>query len=573
MSHLPESRSSRPPHLSDDNLVRMMDQELSSARRLFAKGHLTRCAGCQARFDSLERTAHRVIVLRQSVVDRLSPLSSTTRHEFLRQVDIQLESTPARSWWNRFPDSLQGLRVGNVASSWASSMAIIFAVFFLLLVWRSQIHSVSAAEFLNRAVSADQTPARVTHSGLIRRRFRVTTPGKTIEHDVYRDVSGRSQPQSSEQNSDDADLPARLALAGVNWDDPLSAVSFRNWHDRQSHPKDEVHPTGDGLLTVSTKLATSEIAQESLTVREGDFHPVERTIQYREFGAVEISEVSVDLLTGTSAVRPFVDRKPFHAVPALLVPSLPPLPTATQMDETELEALLILDQQNADMGEQVEVTRNVQGVNVLGLVESEERKEELMDSLNSLPFLSVRIESYDDLRSADGPVNTQSTEEQSAIAEVSPLERYFMQQGRSREDLSRISAALFNTSLAIGESTRSIEQIVIRFPSDENLTPVAIQSRQELLSRTISRLQDDLNKQQQLLEDARISFDLVAPTLESPDACGIDLVGIAERNAAATKELISGASEHADTETKIAAKLTETISELRDAGLAFNPRP
>jgi hypothetical protein len=451
-------------------------------------------------------------------------------------------------------------------------MILICAGLILFSVRRWQFSTVSAAEFLNRAVASDASPSKIAGSGVIFRRFRVKTRKRTIEHTVYRDISGRRQPKNVKVDAEEADLAIRLALAGVNWDDPLSAVSFKNWHDRQQDPEDEVHSSREGLLTISTRLPSTGIAQESLIVRKDGFHPIGRTIEYREFGTVDISEVSLDFLSWDAAnLLLFEPQSDYRAAtPRVLARAL--IPGTAQMDETELKARLVLNQQDADTGEQIEITRDLNGVQVQGLVESEERKRELKESLRTIPFLSVNIRSFDDLKSATSPsAQVAATRQRFAVAQVSPLEEYFVQHGRSRDDLSRISAGLFNYSLAINRSSRSIEQIVLRFSADGDLTPAAIHSRDELLTRNAARLLNDLKEQQGLLDEAGITFESDAIAPSNPDAVSAGLASLAERNAAATRELISGASGSDRSEKPMAAELAETISQLRTAALTFIP--
>jgi hypothetical protein len=451
-------------------------------------------------------------------------------------------------------------------------LILVSAGLILFSLWRWQLSTVSAAEFLDRAVASDASTAKIGGSGVMRRRFRVKTAKKTIEHSVYRDISGRRQPKNAKADSGDAGLAIRLALAGVNWDDPLSSVSFKNWHDRQLNPNGEVHSSGQGLLTNSTRLPSTIIAQESLTVRADGFHPVERTIEYREFGTVDISEVSLDFLSWDGANQRFFEPQPDNKPATTRVPARVLIPGTRQINETELQARLVLNQKNADTGEQIEITRDVKGVQVQGLVESEERKRELKQSLQPIPFLSVTIRSFDDMKSATNPsAQVAATQQRFAVAQASPLEQYFVEHGRSRDDLSRISSGLFNFSLAINRSSRSIDQIELHFSADADLTPAVIHSRDELRARNVARLLNDLKEQQGLLDEAGITFESDALASSNPDPGSADLVRLAERNAAATRELISGASASDRSEKPPAAELAETISQLRAAALAFIP--
>ena len=559
-------------HLSENALTRMICQEISPARRFLAKRHLNRCTQCRARLELRERTVLEAIEHRRIVAEQLGPLSSARRDSFIQQLDLLLESAPAKPWWKRLPQQLGAWPFWNFALSVKSATIAIFAAGLILFsVWRWEPPAVSAAEFLDRAVASDQSTPKLPGSGVIHRRFRVKTVNKTIEHDSYRDISGHHNPRNDNVDAEGADLVIRLALAGVNWDDPLSAVSFKIWHDRQSDRNDEVRSSGEGLLTIRTGLPTTSIAQESLTVREDGFHPVARTIEYRDYGTVEISEVSLDFLSWEKANQLFFLPEPESRLPAPRVPSPALLPSIPQMNETELEARLILNQRNADTGEQIEITRDVRGVQVQGLVESEERKRELNESLQAIPFLSATIRSFEDLQSTRGPdAQTTATQQQSAVAQVSPLEQYFVQHGRRRDDLSRISAGLFNSSLDINRSSRSIAQIALRFSADEDLSPAAIHARDELLSRTVERLLNDLKEQQQFLEETNLAFESAAVSPRNPDA-DIDLMHLAELNTALTRELISGAGESVRSEKVMAADLAETISQIRTAALTYIP--
>jgi hypothetical protein len=309
-----------------------------------------------------------------------------------------------------------------------------------------------------------------------------------------------------------------------------------------------------------------------LTVTEESFHPIKRTVEYGPLGTIEISEISVDALSGDDAKQLFFASEP-NTSAAVGVPVRALLPTTAQLNETELEARLTLNRMSADTGEQIEITRDDKQVRVKGLVDSEERKRGLSQSLQTLPFLAVTIESFDDLKSASSPSSQVSPAyRQSTLAQVSPLEEYFVEHGRSRDDLSRVSAGLFNCSLAINRSSRSIEQIAVRFSVNEDLSPTAARARDELLSRSVERLLNDLGAQRQFLDDAGITFESnLRPTNAQPNSTG--LRDFAERNTAATKWLLSSPTESGRSEmlkTK-AAELAETISQLRTAAFTYIP--
>lgn len=560
------------PHLSEDALTRLVCLELSPAQRFVAKRHLRRCGQCRARFALLARVERMIVQRRQNAISRLGPLSPAWRDEFLQELDVLLEAVPASPWWKRLRMQCGVRPFGISAPSLSGAMLMICTGLIALSVWHWHPPTVSAAEFLTLAAKSDERPAKIAGSGVVHRRFRFKTEKKTIEHDAYRDISGR-QLGNDNVDREDADLVIPLALAGVNWENPLSAVSFKNWHDRQTNPDDEVRSFGKGLLTIRTRLSSTNIVQETFTVREDGFHPTQRTIEYRDLGTVEISEVSLDILSWERAnqLLRFMPQ-PENKLASRRLPLGSLLPSVVQMNEAELEARLILNQKSADTGEQIEVARDGKGVQVRGLVESEERKTELKQSLQAIPFLSVTIRSFDDLKSNRAPrAQIAPSQEQSAVAQVSPLEQYFVQHGRSRDDLSRISAGLFNSSLAINRSCRSIEQVTLRFSDANELSPAAIHARDELLSGTVERLLNNLNDEQEFLSKADIPLESAEGRSLNFDDNRLDLAHLADENTLLTRELVSGAGESNRSEKELAAEVAETISRLRSEALTIIP--
>ena len=562
-----------PSHLSDDALTRMASEEPSRARRWLARTHLDHCEHCSARYEQYARAACSLTRYRQDIIDRLGPLSSARRNRFLQHLDGVLESQAARPWWKQ-PLARWGIQpFGSYEPSVAGALVAAFAAIAALALWHAHLPAVSASEFMNRAVASDRMPGKITGPGVIRRRFRIQTAQRTIERSVYLDTLGRGQPRAVAIGSQDADLAARLALAGVSWSDPLSAASFQNWHDSQEHPADEVHSAGNGLLTIRTRLQSSLVADESFTVREDGFHPIERIIEYRDFGTVDISEISLDLVSSDKTDELLV--KPLPATRAIERPSAArdlPLPAA-EMNEAELRARLILNQQHGDTGEQIEIRRDDKGVQVKGLVESEARKRELIESLRGVPSLAVAIQSFDDLKpNPQTAAPTVPVEQRSSVAVVSPLEQYFLVQDRGRDDLSRISAGLFNLSLAIQRSSRLIDQMDLRFGENPDLTPAATQARNELVSRAAAQLRDALSEQQRLLREANITPEPAAVDSPGPEG-GRSLADLAARDVAVTQELVSGPSPSVRSGPAIAAELAQSILELQSRANQFSAVP
>ena len=570
MMSLLDSGSASRFHVSGSVLTRMATDELSLFLKLLAQRHLNRCSKCRAEHRRIVRTALDIVEYRQAALKRIGPLPSAKRELFIRRLDAELWSA-RRPWWRRLLPRPEILAYATSPPALISALILIVAGLVTVSVLRWPVPTVSAAEFMDRAVVSDRRPAQLPRSGVICRRLLIKTGQKTLEHPIYRDLSGHRQRKYARVGREEADLAARLALAGVNWDDPLSAASFKSWHDRQVHPVDKVQSSGDGLLTMSTRLPSTDILQESLTVAGDSFHPVQRTVEYRAIGKIEVSEISVAVLSADKANQLFFELQPENSSAIRSIPAGPLLPTDAQLNETELLARLTLNRLSADTGEQIEITRDAKQVRVNGVVETEERKQQLSQSLQAMPFLAVTIHSFDDLRSVSAPRSpAPPAHQQSTLAHISPLEEYFVDHGRSRDDLGRISAGLFNCSLSISRSSRSIEQIALRFSSADDLTSAAIRARDELLSRSVEMLINDLKEQEGLLRETGITFESTPlPTQTGADQ--LNLKDLAGRNTAATKWLISGTAESGRSEflKAKAAELAQTISELRSAAFAY----
>ncbi len=80
-----------------------------------------------------------------------------------------------------------------------------------------------------------------------------------------------------------------------------------------------------------------------------------------------------------------------------------------------------------------------------GVVESNARKQELVAQLRTVPHVLPAIFSVDDLRThgeADGTVS--SVRAYSTVAQVSPLEQFFVAQGRGADTLNSTSQRLLD---------------------------------------------------------------------------------------------------------------------------------
>src|SRR5262249_53409565 len=150
-------------------------------------------------------------------------------------------------------------------------------------------------------------------------------------------------------------------------------------------------------------------------------------------------------------------------------------------------------------GEQVHVSRSDDAVQVKGIVDTNERKQELLAQLRMLPYVSASILSVEELSSGTAQANADitSVRQYSVDAPPSPLQEYFRSQSRSPEDLNRVTHTLLDASLSVGREGGSITELLDRFAS-QHLTEQSATAVGELISHHLERLSAQLR----LEEDA-----------------------------------------------------------------------
>ncbi len=168
---------------------------------------------------------------------------------------------------------------------------------------------------------------------------------------------------------------------------------------------------GGQMLMLTTTAPEGPVAEQSLTVRASDFHPVSRRIAFRDSATIEIAEVEFKILPWSA-----VDASVFEPLPTVdmagTASSARILPfrmlttiSAGQLDEAELSVRLVLNQLHADMGEQIQINRGPQGIEVTGLVDNDERKRQLQMPLRAVPHVTASIQSLADLKDSPAVSN------------------------------------------------------------------------------------------------------------------------------------------------------------------------
>jgi len=551
-------------HLSDEQIIAAIDGDSPAPFSANAARHLDSCWQCLARRQQLQDTIVRVVDYQRELVAPFLPPPAGGEDRFIARLDDQIQSAGRRRW-PRFVFLVRSVGIPHMNPVVASTIVVILALSTLIVIWSRSGPSVSASEFLERAKVWDESP-RNGEPGVVYQRIRVRAPQQTIERTVYRDVQRRRRPKANELNDQEQQLKRTISEAGVRWDEPLSAIAFKEWHDRQGLKKDEVARSGDDLVTLTTTVAEGSVAAESLTVRRTDFHPVARSVQFRETGTVEIAELDYAVL-GWNAVNDSIFEpipSELSAVPHHLV--IPSLVTREELDEAELEARLVLSRLNADSTEQLEFSRSSKAIVINGVVETKERKNSLLAQLRRLPHVTSSIFSLEELtaRGASERSSIASVQEYSDVARPSPLEEFFRQHAKKQSEVSSVSRQVLDAALAVQQESSALAELLQRFSPDSPLSEPAQAALKELLERHSNKLSDGLDAEEQavrainLLEGSPPDFP---PAVEANKSQ--NLTAAAAQNRALCSELISGVESSPRPAQAITSDILASIGEVR----------
>ncbi len=453
----------------------------------------------------------------------------------------------------------------------ATCLIIAVAGVALFLTWQRHAPTVSASELLGRAKSWDTASTVEAQPGVIYQQLGIRLRGRNFQRTSYRDRQGLRRPKTEPVSTDLAPLKAMLDTAGVDWTEPLSASSYEAWHDRQHPNSDEVRHTGPNNLTLTTKTSGGLVVQESLTVRENDFHPIKRTVELLDIGIVEIAEINYAVLDWD-----VVNEALFEAPETALVstssvtprPATPAVPSAPELDEAELRARLMLNLHQVDTGEQIRIVRTNTGVEVKGVVATDERKTELSGYLERLAHVTSAILSIEELSAhAAGQPGAISLEPQSVVGQASPLGQYMKERNSSPDELSRVSQQLLDAALQIQRNTAALSELLQRFPSAKNLSDSARAVRNQLLLDYLQGINSGSDNEQTSL--AAIGLPPESQPEAAPSVSGTieDLAMEVDRNNALCRELIVGSPESQSPARALATSLSESLARIRSAGL------
>jgi hypothetical protein len=551
-------RLSRFQHLSDETISRLIAGELATVRAFSARSHIEKCWQCRSRREAFERAAMQVTEHRNRLVEGTPP-NPKRRELLLADLRRRAEQSAPQPIWTRSMSYLRMWIDKQMSPIFTSAAIVLTAAVLLIWVWqRSERNPVNAAQLLQRAVASD-TVISQERTGVIYQNVRITTSRAKVEHEIYRDPRGirhrRPEPVKAETTS----VQHVLSTIGVDWDAPLSATSYREWHDRQTSVSDKVRRDDGNLLTLVSKVPNDWIKEESLTVRASDFHPVARTIETRSYGTVEIAEVSYAVLPWSGVNEALFEPLggALHTNPVIL----PSLPTTAELDSDELSARLVLNHLQADEGEQITIMRTDHAVVVKGVVETDDRRREIVQKLWPLPHVKADILSIAELQSLPRDEATvQSVQMQSVDVSPSPLAKYLDAHEDRKEELGDVSQRLLDAALKVRQNASELTTLQKRFSTlgESNTKDSALtQLTQSYSDRLAAGLEAEISTL------SALGFQEHLQSL--PDGATLDLATEVDHNEDLCRELIAGSAGTARPASDVIPEIYESTTRIRAA--------
>ncbi|MFL6414754.1 MAG: zf-HC2 domain-containing protein [Bryobacteraceae bacterium] len=332
-----------------------------------------------------------------------------------------------------------------------ASLMLLVAV--SLIVYFKHEPTVSASELLNNAINAQSQLIRSTNDPVLHQKFQLrrknqaSTREESVSWEIWNDTKNSrvrhflndgsraipivptSAPTTDLPRQDSAndlvnELAQVLAVNHMDTQRPLSATSYQSWYNTLQRPRDEITRSrlANGLeaLTLrtvpTTPLSPGQIADAILVVRAKDWQPTQLRLTVQAQDGNRVYELTEDLSEVMSLAQ--VDPTIFAAEsvasaptaktspsptssPAKLNPIPLPLtvepPQAIATADLEVEALSLLSQVGADLGEQITVERTAEGtLQITGIAETDQRKTEIINALGSIagnPAVNIKIQS------------------------------------------------------------------------------------------------------------------------------------------------------------------------------------
>lgn len=428
-------------------------------------------------------------------------------------------------------------------------------------------------KILDRAV---KEIALLPASGVESQKVRFTVKGNEFVETLHRDLSHKRQPKRADVPAKQLAVESELAVAGIGWTDPLSPVTFHDWHERQHNASDSVVAHDGRLLTLTTAVPNGLVRESSLTVRADTFHTVGRTVRFRNNDVIEIAELDDKVLPWSKSAPEWFEPliagtgadEPATRLPMPRARMASP-PTQAELNEAELGVRLALLELNADAQERLSIVRKEGGVVVEGLVATDDRKQELVRRLRSIPHASSSIRTFAQFE-ASTPIATSSTGvvTMSSSETLSPLDRLAAERHIGIESLRALHSMLLDAEFNLSKSATALRDLDARF-HEGALSKEGTSRYAALADQYSTRARSAIAEEARALELLQEKPQRSAASMQQGATSFFDM---ALRNAQLCFELISSPASETRSAQDIARDLSSSLSTLEQVSEATFPK-
>jgi hypothetical protein len=534
-------------HPGEGALLLYLDGELPSKEAAQVQAHLTACWSCRMNADRMQEAVFAFIEYRDQVLRPFIAPPPSNEQKFMGRLQglkghLGNRSLLARlsgSWsWRAFASRIAALPRPLVWTA-AGLTAALAAV--ALLTWLDRAPVVTASELLQKASEAQARELRARVEPVIYQKLQIKRGQRTATWELWCDTvnarfrqSVKSAKERAAGQADEAalltELTEVLRANRMNPQQPLSPASFQAWRQSLTVKREEVSrlqtEAGEMLklrvLPVADGASPSagQITEASLVVRVHDWHPLEQTLKVQgenEIRDYELSETAYEVVP-LAALTIFAEPTPSSATATRRIldtgspsPSARPTPTATELQNAEIEALYILHQLKADLGEQIEVQReSSEQIVVRGQVETPERKWELIAAIKDIPWVKARIETFDEatdrLARIEAPAATATTPQLDTNAAPAAgvnhfeerLANYFAERANPTQkdraainrQITQLANSVFAESSAALANGWALRRLAERFneSAEEQVDAAAAERLREIISDHLSEI-------------------------------------------------------------------------------------
>lgn len=419
-------------HPQDEDLLMLLDGELEAKESNTVRTHLDSCWSCRTRCERMQAGISAFIDYNESVLTPTVKSSPESWGNFSNRLQkAAQESAQNISWFRQFINifnfsQFQFKQIIVIRSAIAGLLVVALLTAFLFF---GQRQTVSASELLNKSVVFQTQKVNGVDQPVVYQKFRVRAENnRELGLEIWNDAGNSriKQTISGQQPKESVDILHNLGEIlqknQMNPNKPLSPESYQSWHNSLADKTDEIIENGVVTLKTTNNQVTfdGQIKEAIVKFRQNDFHPFEEILKVKSGDSektFEISEVNFEVVSLNTLKPNFFDDTPTSTeLVKVDNPVVTPSPEASESPESspspnpanspepteikqptaenlpkvratadlEVEVLDLLSIAKADLGEEITVKRENNVLYVRGLVETAERKNEIMNALRSV---------------------------------------------------------------------------------------------------------------------------------------------------------------------------------------------